>query len=124
MVNSSQWNKDLDNPANQAFVADFEKEYGRLPSLYASQGYDAARLIASALKATGGKMDDAAAFRTALEKADFASVRGKFRFGPNHHPVQDIYIRQVVREGDLLTNKTLGKALEDHSDAYVGDCKL
>ena len=46
--------RDIDNAANKAFVADFQKAYGRLPSLYASQGYDAARLIGSALKATGG----------------------------------------------------------------------
>ena len=37
--NTSQWNKDVENPTNAAFVAAFEAEYGRLPSLYASQGY-------------------------------------------------------------------------------------
>ena len=48
VINSSQWNKDLDNAANKAFVEGFQARYGRLPSLYASQGYDAARLIGSA----------------------------------------------------------------------------
>ncbi|MDH3596966.1 MAG: ABC transporter substrate-binding protein [Rhodospirillales bacterium] len=124
VVNSSQWNKDLDNPANVLFVNDFEATYGRLPSLYASQGYDAARLIASALEAVGGDMSEADAFRGALEAARFESVRGKFRFGPNHHPIQDIYVRQVVKDDDLLTNKILGKAFEDHADAYAGDCKM
>ncbi len=124
VVNSSQWNKDLDNPANVLFVKDFEATYGRLPSLYASQGYDAARLIASALEAVGGDMSEADAFRGALKAARFESVRGKFRFGPNHHPIQDVYVRQVVRDGDMLTNKILGKAFEDHADAYAGDCKM
>ncbi len=96
VVNSSQWNKDLDNPANVLFVKDFKAKYGRLPSLYASQGYDAARLIASALEAVGGDISKADAFRGALEAARFESVRGKFRFGPNHHPIQDVYVRQVV----------------------------
>ena len=36
VINSSQWNKDIDNEANRAFVADFQEAYGRLPSLYAS----------------------------------------------------------------------------------------
>ncbi len=124
VINSSQWNKDLDNPANVLFVKDFKAKYGRLPSLYASQGYDAARLIASALEAVGGDMSKADAFRGALKAARFESVRGKFRFGPNHHPIQDVYVRQVVRDGDTLTNKILGKAFEDHADAYAGDCKM
>ena len=76
VMNSSQWNKDIDNPANKRFVADFKKTYGRLPSLYASQGYDAARLIAGSLKAVGGDLSQKDAFREALRKADFESVRG------------------------------------------------
>jgi len=124
VVNSSQWNRDLDNPANVVFVKAFKAKYGRLPSLYASQGYDAARLIGSALEAVGGDVTKADEFRGALEAAKFDSVRGKFRFGPNHHPVQDVYVRQVVKDGDLLTNKILGKAFTDHADAYAADCKM
>ena len=121
--NTSQWSKDLGNPANTAFVAAFQSEYGRLPSLYASQGYDAARLILSALKKAGG-IGDKDAFRAALEAAEFDSVRGKFRFDSNHHPVQDIYVREVVKEGDVLTNRIVGVGLAERSNAYVGDCKL
>jgi branched-chain amino acid transport system substrate-binding protein len=121
--NTSQWSKDLDNAANKVFVADFQKEYGRLPSLYASQGYDAARLIASALATTGG-VKDAAAFRKALKAADFESVRGAFKFGPNHHPIQDIYVREVVKEGDVLTNRIVGVGLKNHSDAYASECVM
>ncbi len=124
VMNSSQWNKDIDNPANKKFVADFEKTYGRLPSLYASQGYDTARLISSAIQAVKGDMSKPDAFREALRKADFESVRGSFRFGPNHHPIQDIYIRQVVEENGVLTNRIVTKAFTDHSDAYVGQCKM
>lgn len=122
VVNTSQWNKDLDNAANKAFVEGFVAEYGRLPSLYASQGYDTANLILSAMaKADVGDQD---AFRTALEAAEFASVRGDFAFGPNHHPVQDIHVREVIKEGDVYTNKLIGPALEDHADVYAADCKM
>jgi len=124
VINSSQWNKDIGNAANEAFVADFQKAYGRLPSLYASQGYDAARLIGSALKATDGRTGDKDAFRAALKAAKFDSVRGAFRFGNNHHPIQDIYVRQVVKEGDTLTNKIVATAFKDHQDAYAADCKM
>ena len=120
--NSSQWSKDIDNPANKAFVEAFQAEYGRLPSLYASQGFDTANLILSAMNKADVK--DADAFRAALKEADFDSVRGDFKFDSNQHPIQDIYVREVIKEGDVLTNKIIGVGLEDHSSAYVGDCKL
>ncbi len=120
--NSSQWNKDLDNAANQAFVEAFQAEYGRLPSLYASQGYDTANLIISA--AATADVGDADAFREALRAAEFESVRGDFEFGPNHHPIQDIYVREVVMEGDVLTNKIVGVGLENHQDTYAADCQM
>ena len=120
--NTSQWSKDLDNAANVKFVADFQAEYGRLPSLYASQGYDTANLLISAM--AKADVADADAFRAALEAADFASTRGDFAFAGNHHPIQDIYVREVVKEGDVLTNKIVSLALEDHSDAYVADCSM
>lgn len=122
VVNTSQWGKDLDNAANQTFVAAFQQEYGRLPSLYASQGYDTANLLLSAI----GKADiaDKDAFRAALKEADFASTRGDFKFGTNNHPVQDIYVREVIQEGDIFTNKIIGVALQDHVDAYTAECKM
>ncbi|WP_027234002.1 ABC transporter substrate-binding protein [Leisingera caerulea] len=120
--NTSQWNKDIDNEANAEFVASFQEKYGRLPSLYASQGFDTANLILSALdKAEPGDQD---AFRAALKAAEFASVRGDFKFGDNHHPIQDIYVREVIKEGDVFTNKIIATGLKDHADAYGGECKM
>ena len=120
--NTSQWNKDLDNAANAEFVSGFQEKYGRLPSLYAAQGYDTANLILSALDKAD--VSDKDAFRAALKEADFASVRGKFSFGPNQHPIQDIYVREVIKEGDIFTNKIIGTSLTDHSDAYAAECKM
>jgi len=120
--NTSQWSKDIDNPANKAFVESFQAEYGRLPSLYAAQGFDTANLLLSAM--AKADVSDADAFRAALEAADFPSVRGKFKFGPNHHPIQDIYVREVIKEGDVYTNKIIGTALTSHSDAYWSECSM
>ncbi|MFZ7092897.1 ABC transporter substrate-binding protein [Primorskyibacter sp. 2E233] len=120
--NTSHWSKDLDAPGNAEFVASFQEKYGRLPSLYAAQGFDTGLLLASA----AGKADvkDADAFRAALEAADFQSVRGAFKFAPNHHPIQNIYMREVVKEGDVVTNKIIGTAATDHMDAYGAECKM
>ncbi|MEZ5779757.1 MAG: ABC transporter substrate-binding protein [Paracoccaceae bacterium] len=120
--NTSQWSKDIDNPINRAFVEAYQAEYGRLPSLYSSQGFDTANLLLSAMAAA--PVTDQDAFRTALETAAFASTRGDFKFGPNHHPIQDIYVREVVKEGDIYTNKIIGTALEDRGDAYSDECKM
>ena len=122
VVNTSQWNKDLDNAANKAFVKSFQEAYGRLPSLYASQGFDTANLIISALEKADAK--NAGAFRDALRAADFDSTRGDFSFASNQHPIQSIYARQVIQEGDVFTNKVLSMVLENHSNAYVDDCKM
>ena len=123
-LNTSQYTHDLDNPANAAFAAAFVEAYGRKPSLYASQGYDAALLIDSAVAKVGGDLSDADAFREALRAADFASPRGAFRFGPNQHPIQDIYVREVVRDGEGVTNRTLGTVFTEHADAYAAECSM
>ena len=120
--NTANWSKDIDNAANKKFVESYEAEYGRLPSVYASYGYDTANLLLSALDKAS--VNDADAFREALEAADFDSVRGKFSFASNHHPIQDIYVREVVKEGDILTNKIVATAMTDRDNAYVGDCKM
>jgi branched-chain amino acid transport system substrate-binding protein len=120
--NSASWAKDLDNEANKKFVETFQAEYGRLPSVYAAQAYDTGNLIVSA--AAKASVKDADAFRAALKEANFDSVRGKFKFNTNNHPIQDLYVREVVKEGVVLTNKIIGTCFTDHEDAYAKDCKM
>lgn len=125
MRNASQWGHDMDNPQNKRFVADFLKTHGRLPSLYASQGYDAAMLIDSAVRAVNGKIEDKAAVTRALQAANFKSVRGDFKFNNNHYPVQDYYARVIEKNKEgRVTNRTLGKVLSDHGDVYAQACKM
>ena len=125
ILNTSQWAHDMDNEANRRFVAGFEKEYGRLPSMYASQGYDAAMLMDGAIRKVGGNLDDKDAMRAALESAPFEAVQGNFKFDVNHYPIQDFYVREIVKDDQgRVTNKLVGKVLENHRDAYVDQCKM
>ncbi len=124
VFNTAQWSPDLDIPANKAFVTAFQAEYGRLPSLYASQGYDTALLLDSAIAKVGGDLSDKAAFRSALKAAEFETVRGKFSFGSNHHPVQDVYMRKVVKVNGTITNEVVEKVFSIHQDAYAADCGM
>ncbi|AXK80310.1 ABC transporter substrate-binding protein [Pseudolabrys taiwanensis] len=122
---SGHWNADLDNATNKEFVAAFTKAYGRVPTMYAAQGYDTALAIDAALKQTGGKIDDAAAFRTAMLKADFHATRGSFKFGANQHPVQDWYAMKVEKDASgALTLKTTGKIMSNYVDPFAAQCKL
>ncbi|MDG2312672.1 MAG: ABC transporter substrate-binding protein [Alphaproteobacteria bacterium] len=119
------WSPDMDNSQNKRFVADFKKKHGSYPSFYAAQAYDSIFLIKSAVEATGGKIGDIDAMRSALEKADFPSVRGKVRFGKNHFPIQNFYSREVVVDSNgKWTTKITGVALKDHQDVYAKDCNL
>jgi branched-chain amino acid transport system substrate-binding protein len=118
---SGQWAKDLDNEANKKFVPAFQAEYGRLPSIYAVQAYDAGQLIVAA--AAKASVKDSAAFAAELKKADIQSPRGKFTFNTNRHPIQDIYVTEVVKDNGVLTNKIVEKIFTDHGDAYAKDCK-
>ena len=125
MFNSSHWAHDMDNAANKQFVADFQKEYGRLPSLYASQGYDAAMLIDGAVADVKGRVEDKPALLKALKAAHFTSVRGPFKFNNNQYPIQDYYLRIIGKDAQgRVTNKTLGKIFSQHTDAYAPLCKL
>lgn len=125
MFNASQWGHDMDNPQNKRFVSDFQKEYGRLPSLYASQGYDAAMLMDSAVRGVKGKIEDKDALGKAIKAANFKSVRGDFKFNSNHYPVQNYYARIISKDAQgRVTNKTLSAVFTNHPDAYVASCKM
>ena len=118
----TNWTPDMDNPANKAFVAAFEKKYGYVPGTYAAQSFDTALLIDSAVKKAG---TDHEALRPALEAADFASVRGPFRFGANHYPIQDFYLAQVAKRPDgKLQTEMRKKVLTADVDTYAAECRM
>jgi branched-chain amino acid transport system substrate-binding protein len=125
IYNTGFWNHDFDNPESKAFVAAFEKEYSRLPSGYAAQGYDAAHAIDAAVREVKGNLQDADAVRKALRANNFKSVRGPFKINRNGFPIQNFYLRIVERDArGRMTNKTLATVLKEHEDAYVGECPL
>jgi branched-chain amino acid transport system substrate-binding protein len=118
------WGPDFQNPTSKAFTAAFEKKYGRIPSQYAAQAYDSALLIDSALKKNGGNMSDKKSLRDALRAADYASLRGNYKFGVNGFPVQDFHVFEVAKDsGGRVSLKTIATPLKAHQDAYVGECK-
>jgi len=125
LFDTAHWAIDFDNAANKKFVAAFEKEYKRLPTVFAAQGWDTAMLIDAAVRDVKGKVEDVEAVRKAMKAARFESVRGAFKFNRNQMPIQNYYLRVVGKDAQgRLVNKTIGTVFKDHGDAYVQDCKM
>ena len=125
VISGTFWGPDFPNPANRQFVDEFEKKFNRIPSQYAAQSYDAALLLDSAIGKVKGNVADKKAFQTALEAADFKSVRGDFKFGPNHFPVQDMHVFEVAKDAKgRVSLKTLATPMKAHGDAYAAQCKM
>ncbi|MCP5083571.1 MAG: ABC transporter substrate-binding protein [Alphaproteobacteria bacterium] len=124
-IDTMHWNVDFENDQNKRFVADFRKEHKRYPSFYAAQAYDTMFLLDSAVKEIGGKIEDTDAFRAALAKANYASVRGPYKYGNNHFPVQNFVLREVVKgEDGAWTHKTKQVVLKDFVDPHAKDCNM
>lgn len=125
MISASIWSPDSSNPASRRFVDDFEAKYKRIPSNYAAQSYDAALLLDSAIARVKGKVADRPAFMAALKEADFASVRGNFKFNNNHFPIQDVHVLEVAKDAKGRASlKTIATPFRNHEDAYHDKCTL
>lgn len=125
VVSGGHWSLDLPNEANKQFSNSFLKEYRRPASMYNEQGYTTIMVIDAAVKSVNGKIEDKAAFRKALESVKLDTPRGPFKFNVDHSPIQNNYLRKVLKSnsGELFnqTQKTIGVA-NVASDA--ASCKM
>jgi branched-chain amino acid transport system substrate-binding protein len=123
---AQEWVNDLPNEQNKQFVADYRKKYpGMRPSFYGAQSYDAAQLINSAVVAVKGDTGKKDEMKAAMEKADFKSVRGAFRFGNNHIPIQNFYLQDVVKDADgTLSLKTMATIVKESQDRFHDKCPM
>src|SRR2546421_2099728 len=122
---AQQWVNDLPNDANKKFVADFRSKHKTYPSFYGAQSYDAALLVDSAVKAVGGNLTNKDAMRADLRKANYASVRGPYKYGNNHFPIQNFYLQDVVKDADgNLTLKTGATIVKDSQDQFHDKCPM
>ncbi len=119
------WSPDLDNAASKKYVADFRKKYGYTPSNYGAQSYDGIMLIDAAVRAVKGNLNDKAGMIKAMEKADYASTRGKYTYNVNHFPIQNYYMLEAVRNPAGQVEMQIQKViLENHKDRYYKECHM
>jgi branched-chain amino acid transport system substrate-binding protein len=123
---AQEWVNDLPNEQNKTFVADYRKKYPNLrPTYYGAQAYDAAQLINSAVVAVNGDTSKKDAMKAEMEKANFKSLRGPFKYGNNHIPIQNFYLQDVVKDADgQLSLKTVATIVKDDQDRFHDKCPM
>lgn len=123
---AQEWVNDLPNEQNKRFVADYRKKYmGLRPTYYGAQAYDAAQLINSAVVAVKGDTSKKDAMKAEMEKANFKSLRGAFKYGNNHIPIQNFYLQDVVKgAGGELSLKTVATIVTDDQDRFHDKCPM
>jgi branched-chain amino acid transport system substrate-binding protein len=127
IFDTAHWAYDLDNDANRKFVAAFEKEFNRIPTVFAEQGYTTALVIDTAVRAVKGRIEDEKAFHKAVMAAPgrFKSPRGDWKFAHNGTPIQDYYLRVVAKDAQgRIVNKKIGVVLNDHVDFWAKECTM
>lgn len=87
------------NPATQAFVADYERRYQKLPSLYGFSHYSGAMWVAEALNKVEGRAEDRDALLKAVRETQLTgSPLGEaVRLDAYGNPVYTAYVRRVER---------------------------
>jgi branched-chain amino acid transport system substrate-binding protein len=119
------WSPDMDTRASKKYVGDFRKKFGYTPSFYGAQSYEGILLIDSAVKAVKGNVKDTKAMVAAMRKADYDSIRGRYKFNVNHHPIQNFYLLKAVKGGpDGAEMKIEKKIFDNHKDSYYQECKM
>jgi branched-chain amino acid transport system substrate-binding protein len=122
---AQQWVNDLPNDANKKFVADFRAKHKSYPSFYGAQSYDAVNLVNSAVVAVNGDLTKKDAMRAEMRKANYKSVRGPYKYGNNHFPIQNFYLQDVVKDADgNLTLKTVATIVENNQDRFSRECPM
>jgi len=108
VVSAHHYSAALDTPANRRFRAAFEGKYHRIPSFYSENCYTGARVVAEAVKAIDGHVEDRAALMAALRKVEIKDApRGPIAIDAYGNPTQNIYIRRVDRVDGKLQNTVI-----------------
>jgi len=123
---AQEWVNDLPNDQNKKFVEDYRRKYpGLRPTYYGAQAYDAAQLINSAVVAVKGDTSKKDAIKAEMEKANFKSLRGPFKYGNNHIPIQNFYLQDVVKDDKgELSLKTVATIVKDDQDRFHDKCAM
>jgi branched-chain amino acid transport system substrate-binding protein len=110
MITSMPYTPTLDNPENKAFLAAFSKKYGAdhgPPTNITVAAYDGMQVIQKMAETVNGTIDGAKEV-DAVKGMKWPSPRGPVSIDPETRElIQNVYIREVVKENGLLYNKII-----------------
>ncbi len=95
-IYAGPWSPLLDNPLNNEFIANFEAEFGLVPSCWDAVKYEATLILLAALEATGGDTDPDK-LKEALLDLELDLPSGPFRFDENRMGIRNKYIMEVQK---------------------------
>ena len=102
------WAYGINTPANKTFVANYRKQFNSVPSIDSAVGYVGAQVVWQAIKKLGGKIPDQEVLSKAILETKIDTLRGPISFDPDtRNLIQNIYIREVVKEGSEFHNRVL-----------------
>jgi branched-chain amino acid transport system substrate-binding protein len=120
MITSMPYTPTLDNPENKAFVAAFTKKYGAdhgPPTNITVAAYDGMQVIQKMAETVNGAIDGQKEV-DAVKGMKWLSPRGPVSIDPETRElVQNVYIREVVKENGLLYNKVI-YTFEDQKEPW------
>ncbi|HUZ72494.1 MAG TPA: ABC transporter substrate-binding protein [Stellaceae bacterium] len=108
LVSAAPYTADLQNEANERFIAAMTKEYHVLVGQYSALLWLNGQVIEAGLEKTGGKTDNKEALIKALRSVDLKdTLRGPVRFDHFGNVVGDIFIRRAEKKNGKLFNHTI-----------------
>ncbi|MEZ4705583.1 MAG: ABC transporter substrate-binding protein [Caldilineaceae bacterium] len=107
MIQASEYTSAIDSPEHDAAIQSLLNDASRTLTSYAEkvratsdvyvmEGYLGASVVAQALAATEGNVENGERFLQALAAVDFASVSGPFRFDAQGQAIRNLYITQLT----------------------------
>ena len=121
-ISSCWYTAQLDNAINKRFVETYRKENNYDPGQYASGTYLYGEVLAAAIGALKGKIEDKNAFIKALRAVRVDTLRGPIKLDEYGNVVGNIYIRKVEKKDGRLVNTNI-QTYKDVSQFWTYDPK-
>ncbi len=97
-VSPLQYSAALQTPEAVAFVKEYRKKYGKVPSYFSESNYTTALMIDDVMKETGGKWPGSEEFIKKLTALKVDAPRGPISFDELRNPIQNVYLRKVEKK--------------------------
>ena len=108
VIAGQPWSSATDNPANAAFMKAWDAKYpSRYPSADSAMGWASGQILQAALEKVKGNVEDTDPFLQALYATNLTIPKGPIKLDANHDVVENVYMYEIVKQGDRYAQKPL-----------------